>query len=211
MSVALLFFSTLNNPAGDIGAQAGRVPVPIIKNNLAAGRVPVPFIQNTLAGDIGTQVTRGVVAPASDKQAAARLSPPGQRRPVTTAANFTHLSHTKMRTPQAVAAILGEASNQGNDGMLAVACALRNRGTLSGVYGIKNPVVTQATPQVRAQALNAWHQSATAAGPRDLTGGATHWGTREDVRKAAFYSRLTFTVKIGDHYFFRAPNSALRT
>ena len=35
-----------------------------------------------------------------------------------------------------------------------------------------------------------------------LTGGATHWGSLRDVQSNRFYARLTFTRKIGDHYFF---------
>lgn len=143
----------------------------------------------TLAGNIGAQGTRGVVAPANQKKVAAHLSPPGQRRQVPTA--------------KFLSAILGEASDQGTRGMLAVACALRNRGSLRGVYGVSNPVIAQASPALRAQALAAWRKSATT----DITGGATHWGNLRDIQTAKFYSRLTFTVKIGGHYFFKTPST----
>ena len=36
----------------------------------------------------------------------------------------------------AIRAIVGEAANQGSQGMLAIACAIRNRGHLKGAYGL---------------------------------------------------------------------------
>ena len=44
---------------------------------------------------------------------------------------------------KAVLAIIGEAENQGAQGLMAVACGLNNRGTLKGVYGINAPRVKQ--------------------------------------------------------------------
>lgn len=110
------------------------------------------------------------------------------------------LSRNSITDSAAVAAILGEASNQGQRGLLAVACAIRNRGTLTGVYGVNNPIVLRASPTLRAQAIRAWRQSART----DITGGATYWGNKTDIQTAKFYARLTFTRKIGDHYFFKA-------
>ena len=47
------------------------------------------------------------------------------------------VSYAEINDQQAVRAIIGEAGNQGERGMLALACALRNRGTLKGVYGLR--------------------------------------------------------------------------
>jgi CubicO group peptidase (beta-lactamase class C family) len=51
----------------------------------------------------------------------------------------------------AVRAIIGEAGNQSDDAMLAVASALRNRETLQGVYGVNNPVIPHASAELRAR------------------------------------------------------------
>ena len=71
----------------------------------------------------------------------------------------------------AVRAIIGEASNQGYTGMLAVSCAIRNRGTLKGVYGLNAAHVSNEPQWVYDLALKAWLQSEST----DITGGATHW------------------------------------
>ena len=71
------------------------------------------------------------------------------------------------RTPQrgiptslAVRAIIGEAGGESFTTQLAVACALRNRGTLQGVYGVDNPVVAKASHRTFLRAQRAWAQSA---------------------------------------------------
>jgi len=61
----------------------------------------------------------------------------------------------------AVKALIGEAGNQSDQTLLAVAGAIRNRGTLRGVYGVHNPVVVQASARLWARAARAWAQSAT--------------------------------------------------
>jgi hypothetical protein len=77
---------------------------------------------------------------------------------------------------QAVSAIVGESSNQNFSVMLAVACAIRNRGTLQGVYGLTNLVVKRAPHKVRERATRAWLASAG----RDVTGGCKYFGCPAD-------------------------------
>ena len=69
-----------------------------------------------------------------------------------------------------VRAVLGEAEGEGYQGMLAVACAIRNRGTLKGVYGLfaKRVYSTRSI----ALAEKAWAASRIL----DVTKGATGWG-----------------------------------
>ena len=53
---------------------------------------------------------------------------------------LTQTLHAHDRAPipdaQAVRAIVGEAAGESFEGKLAIACAIRNRGNLHGVYGL---------------------------------------------------------------------------
>ena len=100
---------------------------------------------------------------------------------------------------QAVRAIVGESANQGARGMLAVAGAIRNRGTLSGVYGLKNPIADKQPARIWNQARTAWHASAT----NDITHGATHWENIKAFGKPTWAARMKVTATIGDHVFMR--------
>jgi hypothetical protein len=105
----------------------------------------------------------------------------------------------------AIKAIIGESANQWSNnpkdnGMLAVAGALRNRGTLHGVYGFNNPIVNKSSKLVFKHAREAWLQSKT----NDITRGASFWGNKSDlIKNHKLYSKLIFTVKIKDQYFFK--------
>jgi hypothetical protein len=57
----------------------------------------------------------------------------------------------------AIDAIIGE-TNQ-TSAMLPIACAIRARSSLQGIYGLHNPVVKHASPAMRARAAQAWHAS----------------------------------------------------
>ena len=92
---------------------------------------------------------------------------------------FASLAHAAISTEQAVAAIIGEAGNQSYTTQVAVACAIRNRGTLTGVYGLNNPVVQKATAKVRAKALRAW----LASGRKDIVKGCRFFGCPADAPK----------------------------
>jgi hypothetical protein len=99
---------------------------------------------------------------------------------------------------KAVRAILGEAGGTGFNGMLAVACALRHRGTFHGVYGLNNPVVDRQPVWAWKLARRAW----LASRMQDTVAGANHWGNAQDVAKGTF-TGMQFTVAIGGNYFFR--------
>lgn len=100
---------------------------------------------------------------------------------------------------QAVRAIVGEAANQGRVGMLAVAGAIRNRGTLKGVYGVKNPSVDKQPAWVFERARTAWASSAT----NDITHGATHWENFAAFGKPRWAGAMTVTTNIGAHTFMK--------
>ena len=101
-------------------------------------------------------------------------------------------------------AIIGEAGNQTDQAMLGVACALRNRGTLHGVYGAAmvpsgSHAMIGRTQVLRARALRAWHKSAKI----DITAGCRYFGCPQDapyfLRKLHFRPVLT----IGAITFYR--------
>lgn len=98
----------------------------------------------------------------------------------------------------AVRAIVGESSNQGTNGMLAVACAIRNRGTLDGVMGLKAAHVRHEPKWVWARARRAWAESLK----RDITGGATCWENERVFGKPYWARYMRRTVQIGDHVFY---------
>lgn len=100
---------------------------------------------------------------------------------------------------KAVHAILGEARGEGYAGMYAVACAIRNRGTLEGVYGA-GADISDARPQTWARALSAWQNSAT--GP-DVTHGATHWESTDFDRPYWAQYPMVETFRIEKHIFYK--------
>lgn len=105
-----------------------------------------------------------------------------------------------------VNAIIGEAENQGYEGMLAVACAIQNRGTLKGVYGENAPRVKakKYSKAILKQAQKAYRESLNADNCQ-LVGGATHWES-VDFKVPYWAKSMTVTAKIGKHIFYRRRN-----
>lgn len=99
---------------------------------------------------------------------------------------------------QAVRAIIGEAANQGYGGMLAVACAIRNRGTLDGVYGLHSKLPDQQPQWVWNLARLAWRRSQQ----RDVTHGATHWENVKAFGLPSWARNMRITLRLRDHTFF---------
>lgn len=118
---------------------------------------------------------------------------------------------TQIPADRAVKAILGEAEDQGPEGMFAVACAIRNRGTLKGVYGYhkiheQNGVYRRSTPRgsrripewVVNQAKAAWAKSLT----KRIHSG-THWENVRQFGIPAWARDMRVVARIGDHVFFK--------
>ena len=103
-----------------------------------------------------------------------------------------------IKDADAIRAIVGEAGGEGHPGMLAVACAIRHRGTLRGVYGLTNSSIYHQSAKIWRQARAAWAESTS----KDTVRGATHWGTIEDVETGT-YSGMVCVAVVGKHYFFR--------
>ncbi|MDE2104610.1 MAG: hypothetical protein KGL39_45665 [Patescibacteria group bacterium] len=104
-----------------------------------------------------------------------------------------------IRDADAIRAIVGEAANQHYQGMLAVAGAIRNRGTLKGVYGLHSKMPDRQPRWVWAEASKAWSESRT----NDITHGATNWENVKAFGEPYWARSMTVTVTIGDHRFFR--------
>lgn len=105
-------------------------------------------------------------------------------------------------TYRAVNAIIGEAENQGYQGMLAVAHAIRNRGTLKGVYGERAPRVVQRkfSEKTYQLALKAWCESQLT---EDFTHGATHWENIKAFGCPSWVKECVETFRYKDHVFYK--------
>lgn len=99
---------------------------------------------------------------------------------------------------EAIQAIVGEAENQGLQGMIAVAEAIRNRGHLRGVYGVNSPRLSLASAWVWKQAERAWEASETS----NLVGSATHWEST-DFPTPSWAEGAEVTAHIGKHIFYK--------
>lgn len=96
-----------------------------------------------------------------------------------------------------IRAIVGEAANQGRIGMLAVAEAIRNRGHLSGVYGVHRDL-SKEPKKIFEIARQVWKESATT----NLVKGADHWEST-DFPRPEWSKNMIATVTIGKHVFYR--------
>lgn len=74
----------------------------------------------------------------------------------------------------AIRATMGEARSGGYKGMLAISCAIRNRGTLKGVYGLSAKGLEKEPKYVWKLAKKAWKDSAN----NDITNNASYWGSK---------------------------------
>lgn len=111
-------------------------------------------------------------------------------------------------TYRAVNAIIGEAENQGYTGMLAVACAIHNRGTLKGVYGEHAPRVLnhKYSKATLDMAIKAWAESTI----HDITNGATGWGNTQDgneFAKTKWWKNCEIVFRHKDHFFYKDARS----
>lgn len=109
---------------------------------------------------------------------------------------------------QAVLAIIGEAENQGQMGMLAVACAIRNRGSLKGIFGMRSSRVVQHkySKEIYEDALKAWRDSAN----HDITRGATHWENIKAFGRPYWVNGMIETYVYKDHVFYKEDRSSRR-
>lgn len=105
---------------------------------------------------------------------------------------------SKIPDNQAILAIIGESSNQGYFGMRLVACAIRHRGTLKGVYGVKH--IPRINNEVARDAYIAWYNS---LGGPDVCLGADSWYSKEDLAKYGTPINKVFVFQYGNHFFYK--------
>ena len=110
-----------------------------------------------------------------------------------------------LSSSDATNAIVGEAAGEPYAVKLGVACAIRNRGSLRGVYGFQSPVTRHSSLSVWNDAARAWRESAN---PHVVSPARTanHFGSAADVRKGTFRGMtLLCVLGTGKHatYFFR--------
>lgn len=111
---------------------------------------------------------------------------------------------------EVVQAIMGEGRGEGRSwddwegkkiSMTAIAEAIRNRGTLKGVYGrsAKNNDPVWIKEKCEKLAIEAWEDSETT----NLTNGATHWENVKAFGEPWWAKSMSITAEIGNHVFYK--------
>ncbi len=118
--------------------------------------------------------------------------------------NLHKLEHNGVTQERVINAIIGEAENQGYEGMVLIAYAIINRGTLKGVRGenalrVKQHEYSAITLQ---EAQEAW-KFAFQNPYDDPTDGATHWENVKRFGTKRWMKNMTITYTYKDHVFFR--------
>lgn len=103
---------------------------------------------------------------------------------------------------EAIRAIVGEASDQGYTGMLAVACGIRNRGTLNGVFGKDAKHVVSEPAWVWRLATKAWRES-----EYNRVHIGYMWENLKAFDKPSWYDKVVAVYKHRDHVFFVEKNN----
>ena len=109
---------------------------------------------------------------------------------------------------QAVVALMGEAGGQSDEELLAHAYALKNRGTLHGVYGL----YAKHTPHYKDE--ECWQRVSGAwwtalLGDDDPVSGRTEWRSEFDLKLMSERGEtpdsmgLYDPIKVGETYFYR--------
>lgn len=97
---------------------------------------------------------------------------------------------------QIIHCLLGESRNQGLIGLTATAEALRNRGTIKGIYGCK--AVFNEPQWVWDMGKKAWEASKTS----NLVKGASFWENEDTFGKPYWAKNMRQTAKIGKHIYY---------
>jgi hypothetical protein len=106
-----------------------------------------------------------------------------------------------------VQAIVGEAANQSEDTMVCIAHALRNRGTLKGVYGYKAAHIWSESDGTWRKAWIAWYLSGLEK--NDPVHGAKNFGAYKEWARVndvmlgfGMGQESVIKAKCGDFYFY---------
>jgi hypothetical protein len=98
----------------------------------------------------------------------------------------------------AVRVLIGEAGNQGEVGMIAVAEVLRKRGSTKGFYGLKADHVDRQPAWVWDLARKAWRKSAST----NYTNGATHFENVKAFGTPYWAKKMDVVFIHRDHTFY---------
>lgn len=117
---------------------------------------------------------------------------------------FQGCALAQVPSSKAVLSIVGEAEGEGAEGMLAVADAIRNRESLKGVYGLRSYRVRHHlySNYILHQAEVMWLLSKH----KDITNGATGWGSDEDLNKfcgESWWAHCVLTARVGNQWFYK--------
>lgn len=104
---------------------------------------------------------------------------------------------------RAVRAIVGEACSEPWEVQVRVASAIRNRGTLKGVYGLNARHVSKQPNRVFRLASAAWDASAK----RDYAAGCTMFGSVEDDWYFMRVLKLKPAFTVGKTRFYRSKTA----
>lgn len=116
---------------------------------------------------------------------------------------ITGTASAELNTARAVNAIIGEAEGESYKGKYYLACALRNRGTFSGVYGEKSKrvIYKMYSRKIYAECLKAWEASKD-----NTTITATHWGgvvcDKERIANVKSSGKYKNFVQVDNQIFF---------
>jgi len=110
---------------------------------------------------------------------------------------LSQTAHAEINRSDAIQAIVGEAADQPYIGQVALAEAIRNRGTLQGVYGF-NRDTSKETGATFQRAARAWEESKET----NLLDGRDHWENVEVFGLPYWADETMSAIKIGDHTFF---------
>lgn len=105
-----------------------------------------------------------------------------------------------MKPVDIIHATIGEAANQSLEGQIAVVCAIKNRGSLRGVYG---SLMTRMPSNKEIAKAQQAYILATPQICEELIHGADHWENVEEFGYPDWADSMTRITKIGDHTFYK--------
>lgn len=109
---------------------------------------------------------------------------------------------------KAIRAIVGEYARNDAKGMWYMAHAIRNRGTLKGVYGFNAKHNKKEPKYIWKLARDAWFSSGSQP---DITKGATEWRSRDDIYRHGWPKGFMLTKYYDGVYYFKQTKQGGRS
>jgi len=113
---------------------------------------------------------------------------------------------TKITDEVAARILIGEAANQGFQGMVCVGEVLRRRGSAKGFRGYKSKHVMNASPKTWKMAHEAWKMSETT----NYTNGADHFENIKQFKKPWWAKYCYKTYEYKDHVFYKMDKKLIK-